>query len=240
MGSCTLTLDDLPVAVEIGGANRQAKLTIDADGGLHLLAASNVAVEDLQDFLASKRKWIYTKLAKKEELRHVAVYRELVDGETFQYLGRNYRLQVGGGISHRVRLLGGRLQVPAELAEANQESPIIDWYRSSGRTWVAPRVMEWAERIRVVPAKLDVTGLGRKWGSATKAGCVRIHWATFQLSPVLIDYVVAHELAHLQEPHHGSAFWDVLGRAMPDYAERKDKLAHVGAGLWFGNIRPRP
>jgi predicted metal-dependent hydrolase len=55
-----------------------------------------------------------------------------------------------------------------------------------------------------------------------------------QLRPSLIDYVLAHELAHLREPHHGPAFWLVLGRALPDYEARKAELARVGGKIWLG------
>ena len=59
---------------------------------------------------------------------------------------------------------------------------------------------------------------------------MRIHWATLQLPPALVEYVLAHELAHLREPHHGPAFWQLLARVMPDYEERKRELASVALG----------
>jgi predicted metal-dependent hydrolase len=235
MKPSVLTLDGLRVPVEFGGSERRARLTIEPDGSLHLLAAADVAMEELQQFLASKRKWIYTKLAKKEELQCITVQRELVSGESFQYLGRNYRLQIVEAGAGHVRLVGGRLRLPAPLVAIGTSS-IVDWYKTSGAAWIAPRVKDWAERIRVEPSVLQVADLGRKWGSATADGLVRIHWASFQLKPTLIDYVVAHELAHLREPHHGPAFWQLLARAMPDYGERKNQLAHVGAQLWFGEV----
>jgi len=134
-----------------------------------------------------------------------------------------------------VRLDRGRLILPRPLAEAG-EAHLIAWYRRCGGTWVRPRVKAWAERLRVKPEAIDVADLGQKWGSATAGQRVRIHWAAFQLSPSLVDYVLAHELAHLREPHHGPAFWQLVARVMPDYDERKQELARRGAGLWFGGI----
>ena len=89
-------------------------------------------------------------------------------------------------------------------------------------------------RLRVEPGALEVADLGRKWGAAAPGGRVCIHWAAMQLRPPLIDYVLAHELAHLREPHHGPAFWQLLARVMPDYDERKTELARVGSNLWLG------
>jgi predicted metal-dependent hydrolase len=232
MSAAVLHLDDLRVPVVTGGGSRRAKLTIEADGSLRLRAAEDVATDELTQFLASKRDWVYRKLAEKEVFQHEPVTKELVDGEGFLYLGRSHRLKLGD--SHgAVRLERGRLILPRPLALAG-EAHLIAWYRRCGEAWLRPRVGSWSERLRVEPGAIEVADLGHKWGSATAGRRVRIHWATLQLSPSLVDYVLAHELAHLREAHHGPAFWQLLARVMPDYDERKRDLARRGAGLWFG------
>ncbi|WP_432887996.1 SprT family zinc-dependent metalloprotease [Kribbella sp. CA-245084] len=232
MSAAVLHLDGLRVPVETGGASRKAKLTIEADGSLRLRAAGDVATDELTRFLASKRDWVYRKLAEKEVLQNEPVTKELVDGEGFLYLGRSHRLKLAKTDS-AVRLERGRLVMPSELA-ADGPVHLIAWYQRCGETWLRPRVRAWAERLRVEPVAIEVADLGHKWGSATAGGRVRIHWATLQLSPQLVDYVLAHELAHLREAHHGPAFWQLLARVMPDYDERKRELAQRGARLWFG------
>ncbi len=232
MSTAVLHLDGLRIPVEVAGASRKAKLTIEADGSLKLRAASDVATDELTRFLASKRDWIYRKLAEKEVLQSEPITKELVDGEGFAYLGRSHRLKLVE-TDGAVRLERGRLVLPSELAS---DGPVhlIGWYQRCGETWLRPRVRLWAERLRVHPEPIEVSDLGHKWGSATTGQRVRIHWATMQLSPQLIDYVLAHELAHLREPHHGPSFWQLLARVMPDYAERKAELARRGSVLWFG------
>jgi predicted metal-dependent hydrolase len=232
MSAAVLHLDGLRVPVETGGTSRKAKLTIEADGSLRLRAATDVATEELTRFLASKRDWVYRKLAEKEVLQHDAVIKELVDGEGFLYLGRSHRLKLADD-DGPVRLERGRLVLPSTLA-SNGEARLIAWYQRCGEAWLRPRVGSWAERLRMEPGAIEVADLGHKWGSATAGRRVRIHWATLQLSPQLVDYVLAHELAHLREAHHGPAFWQLLARVMPDYDERKRELAQRGAGLWFG------
>lgn len=233
MSTSVLHLDGLRVPVETGGASRKAKLTIEADGSLRLCAAGDVATDELTRFLASKRDWVYRKLAEKEVLQHEPVTKELVDGEGFLYLGRSHRLKITE-TDGAVRLERGRLVMPSELA-SDGPAHLIAWYQRCGETWLRPRVRSWAERLRVEPGTVEVADLGHKWGSATAGRRVRIHWATLQLSPQLVDYVLAHELAHLREAHHGPAFWQLLARAMPDYDERKRELAQRGARLWFGS-----
>ena len=119
--SAVLHLDDLRVPVETGGTSRKARLTIEADGSLRLRAAEDVATDELRQFLASKREWVYRKLAEKEVLQHEPVTKELVDGEGFLYLGRSHRLKIDD-VDGAVRLERGRLVLPRPLAEAGEAS----------------------------------------------------------------------------------------------------------------------
>ncbi len=230
-----LQLDGMTIPVDMDDSSRKARLTVEADGSLRLRAAGDVDADELQHFLASKRDWVYRKLSEKETLLHEPVAKELVDGEGFLYLGRSYRLRISAEVE-TVHLERGRLLLPQRAVDSG-EAVIIAWYCSRGLQWLRPRVKDWAERLRVEPADLAVADLGHKWGSATAGQRVRIHWASLQLRPALVDYVLAHELAHLREPHHGPAFWQVLGRVMPDYDERKSELAQRGSSLWFGGVR---
>ncbi|MCZ4558171.1 SprT family zinc-dependent metalloprotease [Rhodococcus maanshanensis] len=238
-GVMTLRLDDMLVPVETGGHSRKAKLTIERDGSLQLKAAPDVEKSELEQFLASKRDWIYRKLAEKEALTYEPVTKELVDGEGFLYLGRSHQLRIVDTDDTRVRIQRGKLLLPRSLADAHYE-PIVNWYCSTGLAWLKPRAKDWAARLRVDPQMIEVAELGNKWGSALPNGRVRIHWATMQLRPALVEYVLAHELAHLREPHHGPAFWRLLGRALPDFDERKGQLADLGGTIWTGRIQPRP
>ncbi|WP_368680483.1 SprT family zinc-dependent metalloprotease (plasmid) [Rhodococcus opacus] len=233
-GDMTLRLDDMLVPVDTSGTSRKAKLTIERDGSLQLTAAPDVNKSELEHFLASKRDWIYRKLVEKETLTNEPVTKELVGGEGYLYLGRSYQLRIVDINDTRVRMRRGKLVLPRALAEDGSRH-IIEWYRGTGLTWLAPRAKNWVTRLSVAPQSIEVADLGHKWGSALPSGRVRIHWATMQLRPRLVDYVLAHELAHLREPHHGPAFWQLLGRAMPDFDQRKDELASTGSSVWLGN-----
>jgi predicted metal-dependent hydrolase len=71
----------------------------------------------------------------------------------------------------------------------------------------------------------------KRWGSADAKGIVRLNWRIIQAPPRLIDYVVAHELAHLRYPDHTRGFWADLGAVMPDYEERREALRRLGRVL---------
>ena len=74
---------------------------------------------------------------------------------------------------------------------------------ATGRPWVRERVTLLGRRLGVKVTRVDVRGLGYRWGSCGKKGVVYFNWKLLQLPVRIIDYVIAHELAHLLEPHHG-------------------------------------
>jgi predicted metal-dependent hydrolase len=233
MTYAVLHLDGMAVPLETAGPSRKARLTIERDGSLTLRAAEDIDYAELQAFLAAKRAWIYKKLAEKEALHYEPVTKELVDGEGFLYLGRSHRLLIARTDDRHVSLQRGRLVLPSALV-GDGHAALIRWYRSRGKAWLQPRVADWAQRLRVNVTAFEVAELGYRWGAAEPTGRVRINWATMQLQPALVEYVLAHELAHLKEPHHGPAFWALLARVQSDYMDRRTELARVGASIWIG------
>ncbi|MBI5545492.1 MAG: M48 family metallopeptidase [Deltaproteobacteria bacterium] len=79
----------------------------------------------------------------------------------------------------------------------------------------------------MVPRRIEVRDLGYRWGSCSR-GVVYFHWRVMQLSPWLVEHVVAHEVAHLREKQHGPTFWRLLKRVMPDCENRRNAVAAFG------------
>ena len=112
---------------------------------------------------------------------------------------------------------------------------MIGWYQTQASRWLAGRIKPWAQRMAVQPQGIDVRDLGYRWGSLGKSCRINFHWATIQLNPSLIDYVIVHELAHVFEPNHTPHFWLRVERALPGFQSAKLELARVGSSLWLGD-----
>ena len=100
-----------------------------------------------------------------------------------------------------------------------------------------PPIRPWAARLGEEAVAVEVRDLGYRWGSARPTEGpqrINIHWATLQLPPTLIDYVLVHELAHLRELQHTPAFWAVVSRLMPTYKQQMDTLSAAGRTAWLG------
>jgi hypothetical protein len=233
-----LVVDDLNFEVQLSGARRSIGITVDRDGSLIVNAPRNCDDGDLAAFVHEKRMWVYQKLAEKDLLLSHRPAKEFVNGEGFTYLGRSHRLLVADRHPVAVKLERGRFVMRRNVVLNKQGADaMIEWYRSRASRWLPRRVEPWARRLGVEPGSLDVRDLGYRWGSLGKHSRVNFHWATIQLPPTLVDYVIVHELAHIAEPNHTKSFWSRVERAMPTFERAKQELARIGSGLWLGETK---
>lgn len=226
-----MTVAGLEFAVRRSSSRRTVGITVDRDGSLLLHAPDGCSETVLAAWAHGKRMWVYRRLAEKDLLLAPPVRKQFVSGEGFDYLGRRYHLLLVDETTG-VRLERGRLRLSRNLADG--AAAVIGWYRSRARSWLPPRIRPWARRMGAQPGELDVRDLGYRWGSLGKGGRLNLHWAAMQLPATLVDYVIVHELAHLEHPHHTAEFWTTVARAMPDYEIRKARLAEAGTRLWLG------
>jgi type I restriction enzyme M protein len=85
--------------------------------------------------------------------------------------------------------------------------------------------------------RVDGRDLGYRWGSCGKNGVVYFNWKLLQLPARIADYVIAHELAHLLEPHHGPGLWRILDRSLPDRRDRSEELKVKARDIYWCNDR---
>ena len=149
-----------------------------------------------------------------------------------------------------VRLERGRFHMSTAAAdrgtdadrgtEADQGAAAMrHWYIDVGSQWLRRRIRPWAARLGEDAVAVEVRDLGYRWGSARPTDGpqrVNVHWATLQLPPSLIDYVLVHELAHLRETNHTPEFWSIVERLMPGYDLQKTNLAAIGKNVWLGAV----
>ncbi len=230
-----LEVAGLDFEVQLSGSRRSIGITVDRDGSLIVNAPGACNEAELAAFAHDKRMWVYKKLAEKDLLLSHRPTKEFVSGEGFAYLGRSHRLLLADNRASDVKLERGRLVMGRDVVTNGLGAmSMIEWYRTRAMRWLPRRVEPWARRMGVSPTAIDVRDLGYRWGSLGKSGRINFHWATIQLTPTLVDYVIVHELTHILEANHTPDFWVRVERAMPNYQLAKEQLARVGSGLWLG------
>lgn len=232
-----LVVGDLLFKVAPPRERTTIEIVVERDASLVLKAPPAVTIERATRFINAKRQWVYRKLVEKDALSGPPVVKQFVTGEGFAYLGRSYRLTLtpdGTG----VRLDRGRFHLPADQVDQGAEA-MQRWYTEAGNRWLSKRIRPWAARLGEESVTVEVRDLGFRWGSARPTDGpqrINIHWATLQLPPTLIDYVLVHELAHLDELNHTPEFWSIVDRLMPGYETQRTAVAAVGKNIWLGSV----
>ena len=232
-----LVVGDLVFKVAPPSQRKTIEIIVERDASLVLKAPPAVTIDRATRFVNAKRQWVYRKLVEKDALSGPPVVKRFVEGEGFAYLGRSYRLtltQEGAG----VRLNRGRFHLPTHEVHQGAEA-MYRWYTEVGTKWLGKRIRPWAARLGEQDVEVEVRYLGYRWGSARPTASpqrITIHWATLQLPPTLIDYVLVHELTHLREANHTPEFWSIVERLMPGYPTQKAVLAAVGKNVWLGSV----
>jgi predicted metal-dependent hydrolase len=225
-------IGDLDIRVSFSDRRRSVRLTVERDATVSAVLPTEADRADLIRLVQSKRRWVYSKLAERQALGEPRAPRKYVSGEGFFYLGRSYRLLLVDEAPAPVRLIRGRLELRRDhVPDATRQ--LVWWYRRVGRSWLGRRLQPWAARMEASVAELRVLPLGFRWGSCSPDARLNIHWATMQLPPDLVDYVLAHELGHVHRPDHGPEFWRIVERAMPDCQARRGRLLRLGPELWL-------
>ncbi len=109
-------------------------------------------------------------------------------------------------------------------------------HKEAARTLVHERLEYFNLHYGLTYGRVTIRAQRSRWGSCSKKGNMNFNYALLFLPPELCDAVIVHELCHLKEFNHGSAFWKLVSETIPDYAERKKKLARIHPSL----MKPLP
>lgn len=124
------------------------------------------------------------------------------------------------------------LPLPLHATEGEIAAMAERWLRQQAQIQLAQRSAHFAPIMGVAPSRLSLTSANTRWGSASSGGAIRLHWRLVQMDPVLFDYVLVHELAHLHEMNHSAQFWAWVAQVLPDYAEYRQRLKQVRLESW--------
>ena len=220
----------------------RAKKIVVTPASVEVIVPQGTALEGPRGTLAfveTRRRWIFDAVRELRAGHQALLQQRYASGAKLQYRGRWLMLDVQPGEVPEVQIACRskfHVTVPVGLEGAARHDAV----RAAFDAWLRGRAQEAIVRLgRVHEAALGVVAAGyrlsdssERWGSCGRDGVVRIHWRLVQAPAPALEYVVAHEVAHLVHRNHGPDFWTTLGRALPDWAERKVMLER-----WEGERR---
>lgn len=241
-----LLLGDAVVAYALQRARRRSiGFTVGADG-LSVRAPNWVTLSAVDAALRDKSDWILRKLAEARERQQRMEGGRIVwaNGAVLPYLGEPLTVVLdpshgfagkGGALVAATAGQGGdslHIGLPHSASPAQIRDAVQAWLMRDARRHFTARLDYFAPLLGVRWASLRLSSANTRWGSAKADGSIRLNWRLLHYRPAIIDYVVAHELAHLRVMDHSPRFWDTVATVVPDYAQLRSRLRDEPAPLW--------
>ncbi len=230
----TLDVDGWPLGYVLRRTRRKTIGLHIRDTGLAIQAPAWATRAQIEDAIRHKAAWIRDKLADRDQrLEQLALQAgQWRSGGRIPYLGIAIELRLDGARPARYAgdpaapAEGDRLFLPLpDAADAGRvQERAQAWLQARARIDFKTRLERCLDRAGQSMAGWGLSSAQGRWGSCTSGRRIRLNWRLIHFAPALIDYVVAHEVAHLKEMNHGPAFWREVERLCPDFRAARDTL----------------
>ena len=215
-------------------AKRKSVGFIIDERGLTVRAPRWVSVAEIEKMLQQKEGWIQKKLAEFERWQEEVGMQSVrfVDGAQLPYLGRPLTLRLDPAAKSVFFSEGAHAwESIVNTAKNTQEERVKDWvqvwFKKEAERYLGDRIQTIAGHALVSFSGWGLSSAKGRWGSCSADRRIRLNWRLIHLDPHLIDYVIAHELAHLDEMNHSDRFWKRVGEIYPDYERARRALKGV-------------
>lgn len=222
---------------------RARRLTITIrDGKVRVTMPLYAASQQVGQFVAAKKEWIYAHWKAQQAIRAEAESRDFFRGVRCMYRGKPIFVTARFGPGRaRVEQEGEKvtislpvkgmeiLSLPERQARARQL--LVVWYRRRAHQVFKEKLDHYARLMEVSYQGFRVKDQKTKWGSCSGTGNINLNWRLIMAPDAVLDYLIVHELAHLRHPDHSRAFWLLVQTFMPDYLQCRKWLRTVGRTL---------
>jgi predicted metal-dependent hydrolase len=222
----------LPYRIRRSNRAVHARIHVDADG-VEVVVPNRFPLRNVEPFVREKRPWIERTLRRMRESEAHFPPARLCDGGEVPYLGERLALAVReepGRMRAHVARRGSALQVKLG-PDTPLQGALEAWYRRRARAEVSPRLDAAVRRAGKSYTRLQIRGQRTRWASCSTSGAMSFNWRLLLAPPEILDYVVEHEVAHLDVQDHSPRFWRVLASRCPSWREHEAWLRRHGHAL---------
>ncbi len=219
------------VAYALRRDRRRLAMRID-EQGLRVGAPRHVPLAEIEAFILGHGVWVLDKLdelTSRTAQRHLPIH----DGARLPVLGEEIRVRVTAGGNRGLWKADGEADELWLAARPTADLTLLARRALQRRALehFRPRLAAMTALIARPLPPLSLSSARTRWGSCSAKSGIRLNWRLIHLPPALIDYVIAHEVAHLVEMNHGPRFWKLVEQIYPDWRGARASLKQLGAGL---------
>jgi predicted metal-dependent hydrolase len=225
-------VEEIEYTVRRSSRARHARIVVDA-GGVEVVLPERMALRRVPPLVEEKRRWIERTLRRFREAEQALPV--LADGGIVPYLGRSMLLRIRvepGRVRPFVSRRGDALHVKVGQAGPDAVRDALErWYKRRARVEVAARLDAAVRRAGTRYTKLTIRSQRTRWASCSSSGAMSFNWRLLLAPEPILDYVVEHEVAHLEVLDHSPRFWRLLASRSPRYREHEQWLRVNGTAL---------
>ncbi len=215
--------EDIAYSVRYSTRARRVRVTVDAAHGVEVVVPRRAARGEAAAAIRELRPWIERRLAELARTQAVVAAR----GETLPYLGQVLQL-----VPERERTRVHRRDLELLVPEGDERRPALErWYRRAARSEIAPRLDRACELAATSYSHLTIRGQRTRWASCSHTGAMSFNWRLLLAPEQVLDYVIWHEVCHLEVMDHSPRFWALMERRCPGYRQHVRWLRRHGATL---------
>jgi len=227
--STVVDIDGAPVTVtvRVNARARSYRLSIPHSGGPLLTLPPHGRWAEAEAFLLRHHNWLAARIRRAPEGASFA------DGSTVPLRGIDHRIVATGRVRGRVEVaeLDGETVILVPGDAAHQARRLTDWLKDEALADLSARTAIHAARLGVTVKAVKMREQRSRWGSCSSSGNINYNWRLIMAPPFVLDYVAAHEVAHLVEMNHSAAFWATVKRTLPDMERGRAWLKAHGRKL---------
>jgi predicted metal-dependent hydrolase len=215
---------DVEVNVRINARARRLIVKVHpSTGEVSVVAPSQRALERALEFARGQSDWIATQLAR------VPVPVPLALGAIVPFRGQDHVVREGKNGRGAVCLDAGTIRVAGQ--KEHHARRLLDFLKKEARRELEARTLEFTGRIGLKHKRITVRDTASRWGSCSSSRSLSFSWRLILAPPFVLDYVVAHEVAHMREMNHGPKFWQLVRTLASDVRRPQKWLHDHGAAL---------
>ncbi|OHB56575.1 MAG: hypothetical protein A2Y12_04690 [Planctomycetes bacterium GWF2_42_9] len=186
-------------------------------------------IDEIKERVKKKAPWIIKQKLYFEQYQPSLPNKSYISGETHLYLGRQYRLKVSESNYEEVRLVGKYILVHIKSKQntLKVKALVEEWYKVHARKIFQQYLLDCynrSDKFRFELPKYQIRKMNKRWGSYTKRGDILLNLELIKTPLYCIEYVIMHELCHVEVRNHNVQFYKLLTALMPDWKKRKEKL----------------
>ena len=183
-------------------------------------------IEQINKMVSDKSAWISKKL---ELFKSIATNNHIITGSRLYYMGKSYYVEMTtdeDANSIKINFTHSKFLIttPPKYSDIELHNTIENFYKEKAQEKIIPLTKKWAKIMGVAPEHISFRYSKNRWGSCNSTNRISFNYHLVKLSSSLVEYVVVHELAHVEHKNHSKNFWKFVHQHLTDYKVKEEKI----------------